>query len=102
MARVTWPQEDVTQLETDVSVVGGGPVLVGSTLEYIVNVTNVAPQATFSAPASVFAGFALGSLWFSMAILVAALTVPVLLTAFVVPFALPSPRSSVSVEASDT
>ncbi|WSY28239.1 MFS transporter [Kribbella sp. NBC_00889] len=51
---------------------------------------------------AVFAGFALGSLWFSMAILVAALTVPVLLTAFVVPLALPAPVNSVSAEATET
>jgi hypothetical protein len=50
----------------------------------------------------VYGGFALGSVWFTMSVLVAALTIPVLLTAFVVPFALPSPRSSVSAEASDT
>ena len=42
---------------------------------------------------AVYAGFALGSLWFTMSILVAALTIPVLLTALVVPFALP-PASS--------
>ena len=51
---------------------------------------------------AVYGGFALGSVWFTMSVLVAALTIPVLLTAFVVPFALPSPRSSVSAEASDT
>ncbi|MET9275458.1 MFS transporter [Kribbella sp. NPDC003557] len=51
---------------------------------------------------AVYAGFALGSVWFTMAVLVAALTVPVLLAAFVVPFALPAPRSSASAEASDT
>ncbi|HZX01544.1 MFS transporter [Kribbella sp.] len=38
---------------------------------------------------AVYGGFALGSVWFPMAVLVAALTVPVLLTAFVVPHALP-------------
>lgn len=57
---------------------------------------------------AVYAGFALGSLWFTMSILVAALTIPVLLTAFVVPFALPPPGTatppdnSVSAEAIDT
>ncbi len=40
---------------------------------------------------AVYAGFALGSVWFTLSILVAALTVPVLLTALVVPFALPPP-----------
>jgi len=37
-----------------------------------------------------YAGFALGSVWFAMSTLVAALTVPVLLTAFVVPAAMPA------------
>jgi hypothetical protein len=55
---------------------------------------------------AVYAGFALGSLWFALSVLVAALTVPVLLTALVVPFALPAPGdsvsdNSVSTEASD-
>jgi len=50
---------------------------------------------------AVYAGFALGSIWFGMSILVAALTVPVLLTAFVVPLALPAPSNSVSAEATD-
>jgi MFS family permease len=50
---------------------------------------------------AVYGGFALGSLWFTMSVLVAGLTIPVLLTAFVVPFALPEPRSSVAAEASD-
>ncbi len=50
---------------------------------------------------AVYAGFALGSLRFSMSILVAALTVPVLLTAIVVPFALPPAKNSVSAEVSD-
>ncbi|MDX2969910.1 MFS transporter [Kribbella solani] len=43
---------------------------------------------------AVYAGFAVGSLWYSMAILVAALTIPVLLSAFVVPLALPAARGS--------
>lgn len=51
---------------------------------------------------AVYAGFAVGSVWFTMSILVAGLTIPVLLTALVVPFALPAPRSSVPTEASDT
>ena len=51
---------------------------------------------------AVYAGFALGSVWFPMAVLVAALTIPVVLTALVVPFALPAPRDSVSAEASET
>jgi hypothetical protein len=51
---------------------------------------------------AVYAGFAVGSVWFTMSILVAGLTVPVLLTALVVPFALPAPRSSVPTEPSDT
>jgi hypothetical protein len=40
---------------------------------------------------AVFAGFALGSFWFSLPILVTALTVPLLLTAFITPVALPAP-----------
>jgi len=51
---------------------------------------------------AVYAGFAVGSVWFTMSILVAALTIPVLLTAFVVPSALPAPRSSAATEASET
>ena len=39
---------------------------------------------------AVYAGFAVGSVWFSMAVLVAGLTIPVVLTAVVVPFALPA------------
>jgi hypothetical protein len=42
---------------------------------------------------AVFAGFALGSVWFSLPILVTALTVPLLLTAFITPAALPAPAS---------
>jgi MFS family permease len=49
---------------------------------------------------AVYGGFAVGSVWFTMAVLVAALTIPVLLTAFVVPFALPAPRSSAVAEES--
>ena len=51
---------------------------------------------------AVYGGFALGSLWFTMSVLVTALTIPVLLTAFVVPLTLPAPRSSVRAEVSDT
>ncbi|MGW1341661.1 MFS transporter [Kribbella sp. NPDC002412] len=51
---------------------------------------------------AVYVGFAVGSLWFSMAVLVAALTIPVLLTAIVVPFALPPAKNSVSAEVSET
>jgi hypothetical protein len=51
---------------------------------------------------AVYAGFAVGSVWFTMSILVAALTIPVLLTAFVVPSALLAPRSSAATEASET
>ncbi|MFF0339333.1 MFS transporter [Kribbella sp. NPDC004875] len=51
---------------------------------------------------AVYAGFAVGSVWFTMAILVAALTIPVLLTAFVVPFALPAARDSAAAEVSET
>ncbi len=52
---------------------------------------------------AVYAGFAVGSIWFPMSILVAALTIPVVLTALVVPFALPppggaGPDNSVSTE----
>jgi hypothetical protein len=50
---------------------------------------------------AVYAGFALGSLWFSMSILVAALTIPVVLTAIVVPFSLPAAKSSASAEVTD-
>jgi MFS family permease len=42
---------------------------------------------------AVYAGFALGSPWFTMSILVAGLTIPVLLTAFVLPSALPPPTT---------
>lgn len=41
---------------------------------------------------AVYAGFALGSVWFSLPILVAGLTVPLLLTALITPFTLPPPR----------
>jgi hypothetical protein len=51
---------------------------------------------------AVYGGFALGSMWFTMSVLIAGLTIPVLLTAFVVPFALPVPRSSAATEASET
>jgi hypothetical protein len=51
---------------------------------------------------AVYAGFAVGSVWFTMSVLVAALTVPVVLAAFVVPFALPAPRNSVSAEVTET
>lgn len=50
---------------------------------------------------AVYGGFAVGSLWFSMAVLVAGLTIPVLLTAFVVPLALPAPRNSAATEVSE-
>lgn len=40
---------------------------------------------------AVFAGFALGSVWFSLPVLIAGLTVPVLLTALITPSALPPP-----------
>ncbi|MEU0090278.1 MFS transporter [Kribbella sp. NPDC006257] len=42
---------------------------------------------------SVYAGFALGSFWFTLPVLVAGLTVPVLFTALLTPFALPPPGS---------
>ncbi|WP_344745527.1 MFS transporter [Kribbella aluminosa] len=51
---------------------------------------------------AVYGGFALGSIWFPISVLIAALTVPVLLTAFVVPLALAAPRSSSGAEAIDT
>jgi hypothetical protein len=41
---------------------------------------------------AVFAGFALGSSWFTLPVLVAGLAVPLLLTAFLVPAALPPPQ----------
>jgi MFS family permease len=50
---------------------------------------------------AVFGGFAVGSVWFTMSILVAALTIPVVLTAFAVPFMLPAPRSSAMDEVSE-
>ncbi|WP_232828562.1 MFS transporter [Kribbella monticola] len=40
---------------------------------------------------AVYAGFAVGSVWFTLPVLVAGLTVPVVLTAFLTPFALPAP-----------
>jgi len=40
---------------------------------------------------AVYAGFALGSVWFSLPMLVAGLTVPLLLTALITPFTLPPP-----------
>ncbi|WP_329004418.1 MFS transporter [Kribbella sp. NBC_00709] len=49
---------------------------------------------------AVYGGFALGSIWFTMSVLVAGLTIPVLLTALVVPFALPAPRNSADAEVS--
>ncbi|HEY3559997.1 MAG TPA: MFS transporter [Kribbella sp.] len=50
---------------------------------------------------AVYGGFAVGSVWFTMSILVAALTIPVALTAFAVPFTLPAPRSSAMDEVSE-
>jgi MFS family permease len=47
---------------------------------------------------AVYAGFALGSVWFTLPVLVAALTVPVLLTAFLTPFALPAPAAELASE----
>ncbi|WP_246485782.1 hypothetical protein [Kribbella qitaiheensis] len=44
---------------------------------------------------AVYAGFAVGSVWFTLPVLVAGLTVPVLLTAFLTPFALPAPAAEV-------
>jgi hypothetical protein len=49
----------------------------------------------------VYAGFALGSVWFTLPILVAGLTVPVLLTAFLTPFALPAPAVVRELESED-
>ncbi|MGW6280509.1 MFS transporter [Kribbella sp. NPDC055071] len=43
---------------------------------------------------AVYAGFALGSLWFTMSILVAGLTIPVLLTAILIPQTLPPPTDT--------
>jgi predicted MFS family arabinose efflux permease len=53
-------------------------------------VTSVAGLFSEVFAIAVYAGFALGSVWFAMSTLVAALTVPVLLTAFVVPAAMPA------------
>ncbi len=53
-------------------------------------VTSVAGLFSEIFAIAVYAGFALGSVWFAMSTLVAALTIPVLLTAFVVPAAMPA------------
>ncbi|GAA1715216.1 MFS transporter [Kribbella yunnanensis] len=53
-------------------------------------VTSVAGLFSGIFAIAVYAGFALGSVWFTMSTLVAALTIPVLLTAFVVPAAMPA------------
>ncbi|TDC14646.1 MFS transporter [Kribbella albertanoniae] len=53
-------------------------------------VTSVAGLFSGIFAIAVYAGFALGSFWFTMSTLVAALTIPVLLTAFVVPAAMPA------------
>lgn len=57
-------------------------------------VTSVAGLFTGVIAIAVYAGFALGSVWFAMSTLVAALTIPLLLTAFVVPAAMPAVRIS--------
>jgi MFS family permease len=46
----------------------------------------------------IFAGFALGSMWFALPVLVAGLTVPVLMTAFITPTALPAPAATGSAD----
>jgi hypothetical protein len=40
---------------------------------------------------AIFAGFAVGSVWVTLPVLVAALTVPLLITAAITPVALPPP-----------
>jgi len=50
---------------------------------------------------AVYAGFALGSVWFSLPILVAGLTVPLLLTALLTPFTLPPPGVRANDDADD-
>jgi hypothetical protein len=50
---------------------------------------------------AVYAGFALGSLWVSLPVLVAGLTVPLLLTAFVTPTALPPPAAADALESEE-
>jgi hypothetical protein len=45
---------------------------------------------------TVYAGFALGSVWVSLPVLVAGLTVPLFLTALITPAALPQPAGSPS------
>ena len=50
---------------------------------------------------AVYAGFALGSVWFSLPILVAGLTVPLLLTALITPFTLPPPGVRTDDDADD-
>jgi len=47
---------------------------------------------------SVYAGFAVGSVWFTLPVLVAGLTVPVLFTALLTPFALPPPGSGAAAD----
>jgi hypothetical protein len=56
-------------------------------------VTSVSGLFSEVSAIAVYGGFALGSLWFTIATLVAALTIPVLLAAFVVPQSLPAARS---------
>ncbi|WP_427887482.1 MFS transporter [Kribbella sp. GL6] len=65
-------------------------------------VTSVSGLFSEVSAIAVYGGFALGSIWFPMSVLLAALTVPVLLTGFVVPLALPAPGSSAETEATDT
>ena len=55
-------------------------------------VTSVAGLFSGIFAIAVYAGFALGLLWFAVSTLIAALTVPVLLTAFVVPAAMPAAK----------
>ncbi|MFD7153107.1 MFS transporter [Kribbella sp. NPDC059898] len=54
-------------------------------------VTSVSGLFSEVSAIAVYGGFALGSIWFPMSVLIAALTVPVLLTGFVVPLALRRP-----------
>jgi hypothetical protein len=50
---------------------------------------------------AVYAGFALGSVWVSLPVLVAGLTVPLLLTAFITPWSLPPPADLVAEKGGD-
>ncbi|MEU8222922.1 MFS transporter [Kribbella sp. NPDC048915] len=58
-------------------------------------VTSVSGLFGEFAAIAVYGGFALGSVWFTISTLVAGLTLPLLMTAFVIPAALPAARDPV-------